>query len=268
MSRIIRTLSLEEIRLLLDWAAAEGWNPGLDDAVAFQAADPHGFFGAFVDGNMVAAISAVAYDDHYGFIGLYICHPNWRGQGHGRAVWDAGMSYLGDRTIGLDGVAEQRANYARMGFVPAHETVRMSGTITGTAPVRPDHGDFTDILALDRRCFPAGREEFLRHWAALPNQLLLQRRNGDVNGYAVLRACRDGAKLGPVFADSTADAIALLGSISGTVHLDVPETRADWLEALADRGLQPGFRTTRMYRGAPPAALWGHVFGVTSLELG
>ena len=26
-----------------DWAAAEGWNPGLSDAVAFQAADPTGF---------------------------------------------------------------------------------------------------------------------------------------------------------------------------------------------------------------------------------
>jgi GNAT superfamily N-acetyltransferase len=129
MTRIIRTLALPEIATLLDWAAAEGWNPGLNDAVAFQAADPSGFFGAFVDGVMVAGIAAVAYDAAFGFIGLYICHPDWRGQGHGKAVWDAGMAYLGERTIGLDGVPEQQANYVAMGFVPAYETIRMSGTL-------------------------------------------------------------------------------------------------------------------------------------------
>ena len=106
MSRTIRRLDLAEIGTLLDWAAAEGWNPGLNDAVPFQAADPDGFFGAFVDGTMVAGIAAVAYDETFGFIGLYICHPDWRGQGHGKAVWDAGMAYLGTRTIGLDGVPE------------------------------------------------------------------------------------------------------------------------------------------------------------------
>src|SRR5215217_6861424 len=123
MTRLIRNVTLQEIGTLLDWAAVEGWNPGLDDAAAFQAADPNGFFGAFVDGVMVAVISAVAYDADFGFIGLYICHPDWRGQGHGKAVWDAGMAYLGTRTIGLDGVPEQQANYASMGFVPSYETI-------------------------------------------------------------------------------------------------------------------------------------------------
>src|SRR5689334_19611717 len=115
MNRTIRRLTLGEIRTLLDWAGAEGWNPGLDDALPFQAADPQGFLGAFVDQQMVAGISAVAYDAHFGFIGLYICHPDWRGQGHGKAVWDAAIAYLGDRTIGLDGVPQQQANYAKMG---------------------------------------------------------------------------------------------------------------------------------------------------------
>ena len=63
---IIRTLDRCRSRQRsLDWAATEGWNPGLDDAAAFQAADPDGFLGAFVDGEMVAGISAVAYDDRF-----------------------------------------------------------------------------------------------------------------------------------------------------------------------------------------------------------
>src|SRR3712207_6914266 len=39
----IYTLSLHDALPILDWAAAEGWNPGLRDADAFWAADPDGF---------------------------------------------------------------------------------------------------------------------------------------------------------------------------------------------------------------------------------
>ena len=92
--RAIRTLTLPEIETLVDWAAAEGWNPGLADAAAFQAADPRGFMGAFVGAAMVAGISAVAYGEDFGFIGLYICRPDSRGEGHGKAVWEAGMARL------------------------------------------------------------------------------------------------------------------------------------------------------------------------------
>ena len=39
--------------LAVDWAAAEGWNPGLHDAECLHAADPGGFLMAFVDGCLV-----------------------------------------------------------------------------------------------------------------------------------------------------------------------------------------------------------------------
>ena len=271
MTRTIRTLALPEIATLLDWAAAEGWNPGLNDAVAFQAADPSGFFGAFVDERMVAGISAVAYDAAFGFIGLYICHPDWRGQGHGKAVWDAGMAYLGERTIGLDGVPEQQANYAAMGFVPAYETIRMSGTLTSdhTADRQiPPVAPFEEIRDLDRQCFPARRDDFLRVWLAQPNRSMVHRGGGCVDGYAVLRPCRSGAKVGPLFAYDMGAAVYLLATVSGPVQIDVPAVQADWLDALATRGLEPGFRTKRMYRGALPTIRLDRVFGVSSLELG
>lgn len=271
MTRIIRTLALPEIATLLDWAAAEGWNPGLNDAMAFQAADPSGFFGAFVDGVMVAGISAVAYDAAFGFIGLYICHRDWRKQGHGKAVWDAGMAYLGERTIGLDGVPEQQANYGAMGFVPAYETIRMSGTLTSDHTA--DHqilvvAALEEIRDLDRQCFPAGRDGFLNDWLAPPNRSMGHRGGGGVDGYAVLRPCRSGAKIGPLFAHDMRAALDLLADVSGPVQIDVPAIQTDWLEALAVRGLEPGFRTKRMYRGALPAISLDRVFGVSSLELG
>ena len=110
-SPVIRVLSLPEVETLVSWAAAESWNPGIGDAAAFYAADSDGFLGAFVDGEMAAGISAVAYGKTFGFIGLYIAKPEFRGRGLGRAVWDAGMKRLEGRTVGLDGVPEQQANY-------------------------------------------------------------------------------------------------------------------------------------------------------------
>lgn len=268
MIRLIRTLDFAEIGTLLDWAAAEGWNPGLSDASAFQAADPSGFFGAFIDSTMVAGISAVAYGADFGFIGLYICHPAWRGHGHGKAVWDAAMAYLGDRTIGLDGVAEQQANYARMGFSPAYETFRMSGTLPATGAPAPPVVPLGDIVAFDRQCFPAARDQFLRHWIAQPNRLVSLSRDGAIEAYAVLRPCRDGAKIGPLFAGTGHSAVELLTGLAGSVHIDVPAFQSEWLEELVTRGFTQGFRTLRMYRGAPPLIDLTRVFGVSSLELG
>lgn len=56
---VYRNASLAEVALMLDWDAAEGWNPGLDDAAAFHAADPDGFFLALEDDVPVASISVV-----------------------------------------------------------------------------------------------------------------------------------------------------------------------------------------------------------------
>lgn len=270
MTRKIRTLTPGEIATLLDWAADEGWNPGLNDTMAFHAADPRGFFGAFVDGTMVAGISAVAYDAHFGFIGLYICHPHWRGQGHGKAVWDAGLAYLGDRTIGLDGVPEQQANYARMGFVPAYETVRMSGLLP--APAGSDQASpvasLQDLRDLDRQCFPALRDGFLRHWLAPPNRLVAHWLDGKLAGYGVQRPCRQGYKIGPLFADHVSVATHILSALTGDVHIDVPTTQPQWLDALSALGFSPGLRTRRMYRGTAPAVQLPKIMAVSSLELG
>ena len=102
--------SLDEVRLILDWAAAEGWNPGLSDAEAFVAADPEGFLLGRLGSEPVAAISLVRYDDRFAFLGCYIVTPELRGRGHGIAMWRAAVERAEGRTIGLDGVPAQQAS--------------------------------------------------------------------------------------------------------------------------------------------------------------
>ena len=45
-SLVLRRMTETDLGLALDWAAAEGWNPGLHDAHCFYAADPEGFCSA------------------------------------------------------------------------------------------------------------------------------------------------------------------------------------------------------------------------------
>jgi hypothetical protein len=105
-----------EVGLLREWAAAEGWNPGLYDAACFYETDPDGFFLGELDGEPIACLSCVAYDDSFGFVGHYIVRPEFRGLGHGIQVWRAGMARLGTRNVGFDGVLAQVGNYGRSGL--------------------------------------------------------------------------------------------------------------------------------------------------------
>lgn len=277
-SIVIRPLALSDVEQLLSWAKDEGWNPGLDDAAAFYVADPDGFLGCFVDGEMVAGISAVRYGSNFGFIGLYISHPDSRGKGYGRRVWDAGMALLDGRTIGFDGVPEQQANYRSMGFAAVSETFRWSGTHAGTATPAPDVIDVTPsllpaIAAFDRNFFAEARQAFLNAWLSPPRVARALVRNGEIQGYAVARACHDGFKIGPLFAQSPADARLLLdalAAISGgqTLHIDVPAGQTAFSDDLQALGFVRGFATARMYKGPPPALNQTGIFGITSLELG
>ena len=271
----IGTLSLAEVETLVAWAAGEGWNPGLRDAAAFHAADPQGFLGAFVEGRMAAGISAVDYGG-FGFIGLYICRPDMRGRGYGRAVWDAGMARLAQTTVGLDGVPAQQANYRSMGFAPAYRTFRFSGRLPAaglSAEVHPVEPDLLPALGeFDRRFFPAARPSFLEGWLAPPNIALAKIGEGGIQGYGVVRECREGFKIGPLFAVDEIAAADLLAALNaqcpGEVQIDVPEDKENFADLLLRAGFSRGFETARMYRGPAPELDGSGIFGISTLELG
>lgn len=274
---LIRPLSASEAGTLIDWAADEGWNPGLADASVFRAADQNGLLGAFVDGEMAAGIAAIAYGASFGFVGLYICRPGLRGRGIGKALWDAGLTRLDGRTIGLDGVPEQQANYRSAGFVADHETVRFSGRPASReaerSGIRPLTADLVgQAMALDHDCFPAPRDGFLRKWLGEPHIAMASTTGDTLSGFGVVRPCREGHKIGPLFADDEEVAMRLLRALAdacgGEVHIDVPASQPSFTSRVSGAGLKPGFRTARMYRGPAPRIDRSRVFGITTLELG
>jgi ribosomal protein S18 acetylase RimI-like enzyme len=264
----------------VDWAASEGWNPGLHDAACFYAADPGGFLGGFLDDALVATISVVRYGTSYGFLGLYIVRPDCRGRGYGLALWNAGIAHLANRTIGLDGVVAQQDNYRRSGFALAYRNVRHQGN---SRPQRIERDDivslrdvpFDDLEDYDRSIFATERASFLGAWIGQPQSVSIGLvRGGELAGYAVARPARSGYKIGPLFADHSACAEALLGELVARIppdapyYLDVPEANPAAV-ALAERhGMTVVFETARMYAGPAPDVPLNRVYGVTTFELG
>jgi ribosomal protein S18 acetylase RimI-like enzyme len=266
-----------ELDLALEWAASEGWNPGNHDAHCFRAADPDGFFIGLYRAEPTGCISAVAYDANFGFIGLYIVKPEFRSKGFGIRLWQHAMAYLGNRNIGLDGVLAQQPNYKKSGFQLAYRNIRFQGVIESAARANVSSASdlpFDQLVDYDRRFFPAERVNFLTQWLQQADSVALAAVNeAQITGYGVLRACRAGYKIGPLFADNARIAEDLLVALAArsrgeTITLDVPETNPSAL-ALAERhGMASIFETARMYTKAAPAIPLEHIFGVTSFELG
>ena len=276
----IRPMSRDELEIGIEWAAAEGWNPGLHDAESFFAADPGGFLVGLLDDQPVGMISAVRYGRGFGFIGLYLVRPEFRGRGHGLALWQAAMHRLAGRLVGLDGVVAQQPNYRRSGFVLAWNNVRHEGVPLRAARPDPDivalaQRPWDEVRGYDAAFFPDERSAFVRHWLAQPGgRALGVLHAGALAGYGVLRPCRVGYKLGPLFADDAALADRLLRALAaqlpeGTrVQLDLPAINADAVALAAAHGMTAVFETARMYNGAAPALPLGRLYGVTSFELG
>ncbi len=278
----VRTMRAGELELALEWARQEGWNPGVDDAPAFWEADPSGFLIGAIGEVPVGCISVVRYGETFAFLGLYMLHPEFRGRGYGKQLWNRGMALAGNRIIGLDGVVAQQENYRRYGFETAYRTLRYGGI-----PQVPDVGEqarqvvpVTDgkldaLVHYDAEIFPGLRYSFIRAWCGTPERRksFIVGGGSRVRGYGTIRRCFEGYKIGPLFANKPEVALALLGKLlaeakGAPVYLDVPADNLAAIKLAEECGLSPVFETARMYRGKAPEMPLDRVFGVTTLELG
>lgn len=275
----IRTMTRDEVDFAVEWAAAEGWNPGLHDAQCYYLADRNGFLVGVLDGDPVACISAVRYGD-FGFLGFYIVKPEHRGKGYGIKIWNAAMAYLDGCNIGLDGVVEQQDNYRKSGFKLAYRNIRYEGVGSGEGT---DSDDVVALAALpfeivdayERPFFPAPRSAFTKAWIEQPNAYALGIVNDDgLTGYGIIRPCRNGWKIGPLFADDADKAETLFLALTSKVpegdaiYLDTPEVNPAAVALAEKYGMKPMFETARMYTGTQPDLPLQRTFGVTSFEIG
>ncbi|MFG5861232.1 GNAT family N-acetyltransferase [Metapseudomonas sp. CR1201] len=283
---VIRNMLRPELDELVDWAAREGWNPGLHDAELFWATDSEAYIAADLDGQLIGGGAITSYGGEFGFMGFFIVRPEFRGRGLGDMLWHARRDRLLARlrpgaSIGMDGVFAMQDYYAKGGFVFSHRNLRFQLDIAEPPEWTPDEEilplaefAFDEVQAYDRTCFPAPRPHFLQGWINQPDALALGcRRNGRLAGFGVVRRCLQGCKIGPLFADDAQAAEALYADLAGfatggPLYLDAPENNPEAMALVQRHGMSEVFGCARMYLGPFPAVAQERVFGVTTFELG
>ncbi len=276
----VEVMTPAEVKIAIDWAKQEGWNPGLHDAECFYQTDPHGFFAGKLDGNIIAVGSAVVYDDQFAFCGFYIVDKNYRHQGLGMELTRRRLDYVGKRNAGIDGVLDMVDNYARIGYQFAHKNTRYT-MANGhfNLSIDPSLIDlktipFSELTNYDRRHFPAPRPQFLSCWIKQPQALALgYRQNNQLKGYGVIRKCFSGYKIGPLFADTATIAEKLFEHLVNhaqgeAVFLDIPENNPAAVELVKKYKMNEVFATARMYLKEPPLLPMHEIYGITTFELG
>ncbi|MBA7712778.1 hypothetical protein ES703_121768 [subsurface metagenome] len=245
------------------------------------ALDPKGCFAGFLDGKMVSSITAVQYQRRYGFMGLYIVAPEYRGRGYGLAIWKHAINYLtkdiGVECIGLDGVLANEALYQTWGFQTSYKICQYKYVVNRTFKRRCpaiSEKHFQDIANYDLKVFMVDRASFLHDFVfktgAKTSEAYIA---GKLAGFAAARPCSEGYKIGPLFADDIEVAGILIESLLAglpgqTVFIEVPESNSQAIKLVADFDISPGLATVRMYTSNQYQQDVRYVYGVTNRMVG
>lgn len=277
-------MSRDELNTAVAWAKAEGWNPGLHDAEVFWQTDAEGFLAFELDGEVIGTGSVVSYGGKFGFMGLFIIRPDYRGRGLGREFWVQRRDFLLNRlepgaAIGMDGVFAMQEFYKRGGFAFSHRNLRMQGIGTSspydTSRAVPVNSDKLDLLQpIDQRCFGTNRTSFLRMWLTQQDSLSVQYRGeSQCLGFGTIRRCIQGWKIGPLFAATPEVADEIFRALNTValgqpIYLDIPENNSEALKLSRRYAMKECFGCARMYLGEPPELPHEEIYGVTTFELG
>ncbi|OGV36371.1 MAG: hypothetical protein A2020_02535 [Lentisphaerae bacterium GWF2_45_14] len=276
----IRKMRRHDLDTVIEWAASEGWNPGIHDRDAFFDTDPDGFFMAWDGKKPAGSISAVSYGKDFGFIGFFIVRPEYRGHRLGLELGKVACSYLAGRNIGIDGVEKKVHNYETHGFTLAWNNARYEGlsrkSVFPAGIIPLCDLPFKEILNFDSRFFPAPREKFLKKWLVMPESFAFASPGtaSEINAYGLARKCRTGYKIGPLFAESVEIAEKILSALCSSLptgtrfYLDIPAVNENAVKLALNNNMKAVFRTARMYLRKLPDIPLKNVFGITSYELG
>jgi GNAT superfamily N-acetyltransferase len=278
----IDVMTEKEASLLGEWAAAEGWNPGLNDIAVAWSVDRPAFIAQRLEDEFIGGGCTISYRGTAGFMGLFIVQRKYRRQGLGALLWHERLKRLRarlrpDAPIGMDGVFEMVPFYERGGFTLMHRDLRYEGVAVGErdpGAASLETIEFLNIDSYDRMHVEAPRTEFLQAWLAQPGgQGLGLVDNRQLTGYGFIRPCRLGYKVGPAFADNAICGKRLIRSLLSLVagekvQIDIPEPNEAALRIVENLGWKRSFGCARMVNGPKPALPVQRIFGVTSFEFG
>ncbi len=224
-------------------------------------------------GHLVATAALLPYSSGNAWISMVLVTAHWRRRGLATKLIDACLDAATKRglTPWLDATPAGAAVYGPLGFKPTLQLRRLhleNSTSKADLPQSLQTGDRTQFTARDRAAMGFDRGALLAELGGRAGSRLVA-HDGAV---ALLRDGRENRYIGPLFADTAAQAVALVDQIvrseSGPLLIDAVATQDVFLSGLTDRGwtIERPFQRMRFGNDAipitePPFAIAGPEYG-------
>lgn len=217
-----------------------------------------------------------------GLDGVVAQQPNYRKSGFVYAYANVRFEGVAGKVCREDDASTDSSNIK--GAVRKHASLEADSPV-GFKIIALRDVPLDKVCSYDRTVFPTERRAFLEQWTQLPQSTGLAcvydgshhadgGVGGDLAGFGVIRACRRGHKIGPLYGNTPVIAAALFDALmqavpaGDTVMIDTPAVNPAAAEMVTQRGLKRGFETARMYTAGEPHVALDRLFGVTTFELG
>jgi len=224
------------------------------------------------DRHAVATAALLPYTDTDAWISMVLVTESFRRRGLATRLVDACLTSATGRglTTWLDATPAGAAVYGPLGFTPTIQLRRLrlenSSTAKHSAPLPA--GQPNDLITCDTNAMGFSRRDLLNELIKRPGSRLVS--NGDAT--ALLREGRIARHIGPLFADSPAQALAMVRDIAAgetrPLIIDAVATQDVFLTGLTNAGwsIERPFQRMRLGRAASqptelPFAVAGPEYG-------
>jgi GNAT superfamily N-acetyltransferase len=227
-------------------------------------------FGMRDRGRLIATAALLPYTADNAWISMVLVTESWRRRGLATRLVDACLNTatkLG-LTSWLDATPAGAAVYGPLGFTPTIQLRRLRLENASGSATPPSAGKIDELITCDISAMGFDRRELLQELGGRPTSRVVS--SGDA--MALVRDGRTARHIGPLFATTPKDALALVTNIvaseRGTVLIDAVANQNQFLNGLTDSGwiIERPFQRMRFGRATTqgaelPFAVAGPEFG-------
>jgi len=191
------------------------------------------------DDRLIATAALLPHTDHDAWISMVLVTPAWRRRGLATRLIQACLDAARARglTTWLDATPAGAEVYGPLGFSPTLQLrrLRLGDSVRPPGPLPASCGVDT-LIGYDASALGFSRGEFLRELAARPGSQTVT----SASASALVREGRTARHIGPLFAASAGDALALVRGIAGhetgRLLIDAVAAHTTFLQGLANAG--------------------------------
>lgn len=250
-----------DVRSLLALSVSVGWSHREEDW-EFMLSVGRGHVAMDELGRVHGSAMWFPFGEACASIGMLITTPRLQTNGGGKWLMRRVLEQAKGRTLGLHATDQSHRLFRSLGFNDEGIVYQFEGYVSAPPALSPHSevrefvpADLPALCNLDRVTTRWPRDALIDALVERSRGMVLI-RDGRIDACALMRPFGRGKVIGPLFARSEADALAVLGPLMADqagryVRIDLRDETSDLARFVGQCGLRVAEKVTRMSRGEP-----------------